>query len=167
MRDNLSRAYVGTEWARPLIEWRRQRHTSMSLDDIKSDFALLDDWEDRYRYVIELGRQLPPLEEALKTDATKVRGCASQVWLVSRRLEHADGKSRLEFRGDSDAHIVRGLIAILLATVADKSAQEIAAIDIPMVFAELGLKDNLTPQRSNGLASMIARIRADAAAAAR
>lgn len=134
----------------------------MSLDEIRSNFALLDDWEDRYRYVIELGRMLPPLDDALKTDATKVRGCASQVWLVSTRRE---GEGRLDFRGDSDAHIVRGLIAILLAALDGRSAAEIVALDLPATFDELGLKENLTPQRSNGLAAMMSRVKADAAAA--
>lgn len=138
----------------------------MSIDEIRSDFSVLEDWEDRYRYVIELGRMLPALDDALKTDATKVRGCASQVWLVSRRLPAGpDGESRLVFQGDSDAHIVRGLVAILLQAVDGLSAREIADIDLPAIFAELGLKDNLTPQRSNGLASMISRIKADANAA--
>jgi cysteine desulfuration protein SufE len=138
----------------------------MSLDEIRSNFTLLDDWEDRYRYVIELGRMLPPLDEALKSDATKVRGCASQVWLISLVVPDDGDAPRLAFQGDSDAHIVRGLIAILLEAVEGKTAAEIVATDLPGIFAELGLKDNLTPQRSNGLASMIARIRTDAAAAA-
>ncbi len=132
----------------------------MSLEEIRSNFDLLDDWEDRYRYVIELGRALPPFDDALKTEETKVRGCASQVWLVSRVIPGAP--PRISFSGDSDALIVRGLIAILLAAVDGKTAQELAAMDVPAVFAGLGLKENLTPQRSNGLASMIARVRADA-----
>lgn len=139
----------------------------MSLEEIKSNFALLDDWEDRYRYVIELGRMLPPLDDAFKTDATKVRGCASQVWLVSR-LDAASvgGAPRLTFQGDSDALIVRGLVAILIDAIDGKPAAEILAMDLPSLIAGLGLKENLTPQRSNGLASMIGRIKADAAAAA-
>ncbi len=139
----------------------------MSLEEIKSNFAILDDWEDRYRYVIELGRQLPPLDNAFKSEATKVRGCASQVWLISRQQPSSDGgPARLTFQGDSDALIVRGLVAILLDVVSDKTAAEILAADLPAFFADLGLEENLTPQRSNGLASMIARIKADAAAAA-
>jgi cysteine desulfuration protein SufE len=135
----------------------------MSLDEIRSNFALLDDWEDRYRYVIELGRELPPLDDALKTDATKVRGCASQVWLVSRREPTSGGPDAvLAFDGDSDALIVRGLVAILLAALQGRTAAEVEALDLRAIFAELGLADNLTPQRSNGLASMIARIKADA-----
>ena len=136
-----------------------------SLEDIRTDFALLDDWEDRYRYVIELGRALPPLDAAFKTDATKVRGCASQVWLVSRAVAGTGGApARLDIQGDSDAHIVRGLIAILLAAVDGKTADEILAMDLKSVFRELGLEDHLTPQRSNGLASMIERIKRDARA---
>lgn len=138
----------------------------MSFDEIRSNFALLDDWEDRYRYVIELGRALPPLDDAFKTEATKVRGCASQVWLISRAVSAGpDGKAHLVFTGDSDALIVRGLIAILFAVVAGKTPAEISAVDISSAFAELGLKDHLTPQRSNGLASMIERVRADARSA--
>jgi cysteine desulfuration protein SufE len=134
----------------------------MTLDEIRADFALLDDWEDRYRYVIELGRALPPLDVSLKTEATKVRGCASQVWLVSRRVDGAAGApARVEFAGDSDAHIVRGLVAILLSSIADKTADEILATDLKAVFRELGLEDHLTPQRSNGLASMIERVKRD------
>lgn len=137
----------------------------MSLDDIKSDFALLDDWEDRYRYVIELGRTLEPMPDALKTDANKVRGCASQVWLSTTVDREPAGGPRLTFVGDSDAHIVRGLIAILFAIYQGKSAAEIQSLEAEQIFASLGLKDHLTPQRSNGLASMVARIRADANAA--
>ncbi len=135
-----------------------------SLADIRSDFSVLDDWEDRYRYVIELGRALPPLPEGLRTDANKVRGCASQVWLATHVEPGKDGP-RLSFEGDSDAHIVRGLVAILFAVYNQRSADEILATDADSVFGELGLKEHLTPQRSNGLASMVARIRADALAA--
>jgi cysteine desulfuration protein SufE len=139
----------------------------MTLDAIRSDFALLDDWEDRYRYVIELGRGLSPLPEALRTEANKVRGCASQVWLASAvRPANATSAPLLEFQGDSDAHIVRGLIAILFAMYADKTAEEILRTDASAVFAELGLKEHLTPQRSNGFFSMVERIRRDARALA-
>lgn len=137
----------------------------MTLDDIRADFALLDDWEDRYRYIIELGRALPPMDAALKTEASKVRGCASQVWLVSRTAKGPGTQTHLAFEGDSDAHIVRGLIAILFAVYQDKTAAEILALDAQAAFAALGLKEHLTPQRSNGLASMVERIRADARAA--
>ena len=135
-----------------------------TLSDIRSDFGVLDDWEDRYRYVIELGRSLAPLPEQLRTDANKVRGCASQVWLATR-VERDGDAPQLTFQADSDAHIVRGLIAILFAIYDHRSADEILKTDADRVFAEFGLKEHLTPQRSNGLASMVARIRADALAA--
>ena len=139
----------------------------MTFDAIRSDFALLDDWEDRYRYVIELGRSLPPLPEALRTEANKVRGCASQVWLAtSRRQPNPGAEPVLAFVGDSDAHIVRGLIAILFAMYQGKTSQEILAVDATALFAELGLKEHLTPQRSNGFFSMVERIRHDARALA-
>lgn len=138
-------------------------------DTIKSDFELLDDWEDRYRYVIELGRQLQPLPASAKTDAHKVRGCASQVWLVSNAttlaaLGAAAVDDPLDFAGESDSHIVQGLIAILLSLTQGRTAAELLATDIPSHFAALGLKEHLTPQRSNGLASMVERVRADARA---
>jgi cysteine desulfuration protein SufE len=135
----------------------------MTLANLQSDFDLLDDWEDRYRYIIELGRTLDPLAPELKTEATKVRGCVSQVWLVSETSPGANGAGPvLHFRGDSDAHIVRGLIAVVFALYNGKPAKEILAVDPQTVFDALGLKDHLTPQRSNGLASMVKRIRADA-----
>lgn len=137
----------------------------MTIATLQSDFELLDDWEDRYRYIIELGRGLAPLPDALRTQATKVRGCASQVWLSSAVRPAENGSPVLHFVGDSDAHIVRGLIAILFALYQDKPAREILAIEPQTVFATLGLKEHLTPQRSNGLASMVERIRADARAA--
>jgi cysteine desulfuration protein SufE len=138
----------------------------MTLDDIRADFALLDDWEDRYRYVIELGRALPPFPEEKRTEANKVRGCASQVWLATRRVGDAEKPSatdKLEMQGMSDAHIVQGLIALLFAIYDDKTLDEISKIDAEGVFASLGLREHLTPQRSNGLASMMKRIRSDAA----
>jgi len=138
----------------------------MTLDDIRADFALLDDWEDRYRYVIELGRALPVFPEALQTDANKVRGCASQVWLATHRAGSAGKGSAgdtLEMQGMSDAHIVQGLIALLFTIYKGKTLDEILKIDAEGIFASLGLKEHLTPQRSNGLASMVKRIRADAA----
>jgi cysteine desulfuration protein SufE len=132
----------------------------MTIDDIRADFALLDDWEDRYRYVIELGRALPPFPEELRTAANKVRGCASQVWLSTKRAgDHGD---RMIMQGTSDAHIVQGLIAVLFAIYDGKHLDEIARADAEAVFSELGLREHLTPQRSNGLASMVKRIRADA-----
>jgi cysteine desulfuration protein SufE len=139
----------------------------MTLDAIRADFALLDDWEDRYRYVIELGRALPPLPEELRTEANKVRGCASQVWLASAARAPRPGAAPvLTFQGDSDAHIVRGLIAILFELYQGKTADEILRLDARALFAELGLKDHLTPQRSNGFFSMVERIRSDARALA-
>ena len=137
----------------------------MSIDAIRSDFALLDDWEDRYRYVIELGRSLPALPEALRADANKVRGCASQVWLSSEARPAAPGKApALALKGDSDAHIVRGLIAILFALYQERTPEEILGSDARALFNELGLGQHLTQQRSNGFFSMVERIRADAAA---
>jgi cysteine desulfuration protein SufE len=137
----------------------------MTLDDIRADFALLDDWEDRYRYVIELGRELPPLDEAMRTPANKVRGCASQVWLATDWLPGDGSAPTLSMQGDSDAHIVRGLIAILLSIYGGRTANAVLQADARAIFAELGLSDHLTAQRSNGLNSMVERIRADAHAA--
>ncbi|KAB2919593.1 MAG: SufE family protein [Hyphomicrobiaceae bacterium] len=139
----------------------------MTLDAIRSDFTLLDDWEDRYRYVIELGRGLPPLPEVLRTETNKVRGCASQVWLASSVHRPAPaGSPVLRFVGDSDAHIVRGLIAILFAIYDGRTPDEILRADAQAIFAELDLKEHLTPQRSNGFFSMVERIRSDARALA-
>jgi len=139
----------------------------MTLETICSDFALLDDWEDRYRYVIELGRGLPSLPEAYRTHRYRVRGCASQVWLATETERRADGVAVLRFRGDSDAHIVRGLIAILFAIYySGKTADDVLVTDGQAIFAELGLKEHVTPQRSNGFAAMIVRIRSDARAVA-
>jgi cysteine desulfuration protein SufE len=137
--------------------------TSAKIESLVDDFRFLDDWEDRYRYVIELGRSLPELPERDRTDANKVRGCASQVWMVSEVARNGD--TTLHFRGDSDAHIVRGLIAILFSLYSGRPAREIVASDPESVFAEIGLREHLTSQRSNGLTSMVARIRSDAKAA--
>ncbi len=136
-----------------------------AIDALVEDFGFLDDWEDRYRYVIELGKTLPELTPAEHNDANKVRGCASQVWLVSKVA--GDGEKRLVFRGDSDAHIVRGLIAILLSLYSGRTAREIVEIDPEAVLARIGLREHLSSQRSNGLSSMLARIRSDAEAALR
>lgn len=137
-----------------------------TLADIRSDFDLLDEWEDRYRYVIELGRQLPEMPASLKTEANKVRGCASQVWLATSVAPAAkDGAPVLTFQGDSDAHIVRGLVAILFSIVNGKTAADIVASDPVAAFASLGLKEHITPQRSNGFASMVERVKSDARAA--
>ena len=133
----------------------------MTIDQIIDDFELLDDWEDRYRYVIELGKRLDPLPEAQKTDTNKVRGCASQVWLVTTR-DDVNGRPVLHFAGDSDALIVRGLAAIAIALFDGKSAPEIVATDADGLFERLGLKAHLTSQRSNGLRSLVDRIKADA-----
>lgn len=136
----------------------------MTLEDIKDNFALLDDWDERYRYVIELGRMLKPLPESERTAANKVQGCVSQVWL-SRTLSRSDtNQPVLSYIGDSDAHIVRGLIAILLSLYSDKSPQDILKIDPGTIFDELGFGQHLTPQRSNGLRAMVERIRNDARA---
>lgn len=134
------------------------------IDDIVENFALLDDWDDRYRYVIELGRGLVPLPDADRNDANKVQGCTSQVWLATS-VQRTPAGPALTFIGDSDAHIVRGLVAILLAMVSGRSAQEILSADPIALFEKLGLREHLTPQRSNGFRSMVARIRADAQAA--
>jgi cysteine desulfuration protein SufE len=128
--------------------------------DLADELDLLGDWEQRYRHIIDLGRGLAPLTEAEHADANKVRGCASQVWLISAR----DGAGRLTFRGDSDAHIVRGLIAILLGFYSGRAADEILAFDAHGAFERLGLTGALSRQRSNGLFSMVERIRADARA---
>ena len=124
------------------------------------EFEVLGDWEERYRYLIDLGRELAPVTQAEHSEVNKVRGCASQVWLVTERA--ADG--RLSFRGDSDAHIVRGLIAVLLGLYNGATAAQIAAFDAEGAFAKLGLTGALSRQRSNGLFSMVGRIRREAAA---
>lgn len=138
----------------------------MSIQDLVDDFEFLDEWEDRYRYVIELGKELEPLSEAEHSPANKVEGCVSQVWLVSELRKDSSGATTVHFRGDSDAHIVRGLVAILMRLYSGKTPDEILAIDARTVFASLGLNEHLTPQRSNGLYSMVARIQADAKSAA-
>ncbi len=133
-----------------------------TIEAIVDDFSVLDDWDDRYRYVIELGRKLSPLDERDRNDRNKVQGCASQVWLATNvRTDGADGPV-LNFVGDSDAHIVKGLIAILLATYSGRTARTILATDAVALFERLGLREHLTPQRSNGFRSMVERIKADA-----
>lgn len=132
------------------------------ISDILETFDFLDDWEDRYKYLIDLGKELPPLSDDERCDANKVRGCVSQVWLITQASEGPDGAPVLTFRGDSDALIVQGLVAIVTALFSGKSAQTILDTDVEAVFAELGLQDHLTPQRSNGLKSMVGRIRTDA-----
>jgi cysteine desulfuration protein SufE len=136
-----------------------------TIDEIVENFELLDQWDDRYRYVIELGRTLPPLPQAAYSEANKVRGCASQVWLLTQVKPDGAAGPSLSFEGDSDAHIVKGLIAILFALYSGKHAREILDIDALALFDSIGLRENLTPQRSNGLRSMVERIRAEAKAA--
>jgi cysteine desulfuration protein SufE len=135
------------------------------IQEIIDNFSVLDDWDDRYRYLIELGRELPPLAQSAHTDANKVQGCASQVWLETDvRPNGADGPV-LTFAGDSDAHIVRGLIAVLFAIFSGRTAKDILSVDALALFERLGLREHLTPQRSNGFRSMIERIRTEARAA--
>ena len=133
------------------------------IDAIEQNFTFLDDWEDRYRYVIELGRELDTLPATAHTEANRVKGCASQVWLETARQGAAD--PQLIFKGDSDAHIVKGLIAILLAFYSGRRASEILGADATALLARLGLDAHLTPQRSNGVKAMVDRIRRDASAA--
>ncbi|OKL43221.1 SufE family protein [Pseudovibrio exalbescens] len=133
-----------------------------SIDEILEGFEFLEDWEDRYRYVIELGRELEPLTDAERTEENKVQGCVSQVWLAKHLDKNAADKPVLTYKGDSDAHIVRGLVAIVLAQYSGRTADFIANDDIDQVFDKIGLKEHLTPQRSNGLRSMVQRIKEDA-----
>jgi cysteine desulfuration protein SufE len=133
-----------------------------TIDEIRENFALLDDWDDRYRYVIELGRTLEPMPQAEHSAANKVQGCASQVWLSKHVARSSSGEPTLKYRGDSDAHIVRGLIAILLTLFSGHTPQQILSTDAIAIFDEFGFREHLTPQRSNGLRAMVERIRADA-----
>ena len=135
------------------------------LAEIIENFEFLDEWDDRYRYLIELGRTLEPLPEAAHNETNKVRGCASQVWLETRVEKDAAGRPVLFFLGDSDAHIVRGLVALTLAIFSGQPAEKIVTTDAAAVFDRLGLGSHLTPQRSNGLRSMVDRIKSDARAA--
>jgi cysteine desulfuration protein SufE len=136
------------------------------LDEIIENFDYLDEWEDRYRYLIELGRGLEPLDEAAYCDKNKVRGCVSQVWLETKVGREQGGSPVLYLKGDSDAHIVRGLVALLLALYSGQTAARILGIDAQGIFAKLGLLAHLTPQRSNGVRAMVERIKNDARAAA-
>ena len=131
-----------------------------NIQDMIDDFAFLDDWEDRYMHVIDMGKQLTPLQPGEKTETTKVKGCVSQVWLVT---EQDNSSGRLNFRGDSDAHIVKGLVAIVLLIYSGRTPEEIMEIDAEPILRDLGLAEHLSIQRSNGLRAMIERIRQEAA----
>jgi cysteine desulfuration protein SufE len=137
----------------------------MTIKDIIENFELLDDWDDRYRYLIELGRALPELPDTARTETNKVRGCASQVWMQTEVQPNRAAGPVLAFVGDSDAHIVRGLIAILLALYSGKPAGEIVETNAQALFEQLGLREHLTPQRSNGFRAMVDRIQSDARSA--
>ncbi|WP_201863623.1 SufE family protein [Microvirga soli] len=132
-----------------------------TIDEIVSNFELLDEWEERYRYIIELGRLMEPLPDEAHSDINKVQGCASQVWL-QMDVKSSGGKPVLHLLGDSDAHIVRGLVALLVSLYDGKTASEALSTDALALFKELGLSEHLTPQRSNGVRSMVERIRRDA-----
>jgi cysteine desulfuration protein SufE len=136
-----------------------------AFQDIAENLTFLDDWEDRYRYIIELGSALPALDETEKTAENKVNGCVSQVWLVSDKANGAAGPA-LRYRGDSDAMIVKGLVAVLIALYSGRPSAEIAATDAIAIFDELGLREHLTSQRANGLVAMVNRIRSEAEAQA-
>jgi len=133
------------------------------IQDMIDDFAFLSDWEERYMHVIDLGKALPPLSEAEKTDVNKVKGCVSQVWLVSEKTGGEDPV--LTFSGDSDAHIVKGLVAVTLQIFSGRKASMIRDLDASAILKELDLEEHLSPQRSNGLKAMIGRIKAEAAVA--
>jgi cysteine desulfuration protein SufE len=128
---------------------------------IIENFEFIDDWEERYRYLIELGRQLPPADEALHSEANKVHGCASQVWL-DMGVQQEEGEARLRLKGDSDAHIVRGLVALMIALFDGKTPKDAAETDAFALYTQLGLGEHLTPQRSNGVRAMADRIHRDA-----
>lgn len=150
---------VGAAYLRPAQHWKAKALTA--IDDLLADFEILDDWEDRYRHVIELGRELPALPEADHTAENKVKGCASQVWITSQAGGPKDDPV-ITFQGDSDALIVKGLVAIAFMIYSGKTARQILATDAGEVLGKLGLSGHLTQQRSNGFASMIQRIKSDA-----
>jgi cysteine desulfuration protein SufE len=154
--------HIAFDPAASYICLRTQARDTMTIDEIRDNFALLEDWDDRYRYVIELGRTLDPMPEAEHSAANKVQGCASQVWLSKQIARNTSSEPLLNYLGDSDAHIVRGLIAILLTLYSGRTPQQILATDAIAVFDEFGFRDHLTPQRSNGLRAMVERIRSDA-----
>lgn len=146
---------------RPISHYMRGMTTD--IDTIREDFAFLDDWEERYRYIIELGNDLPGYPEEARDEHHKVRGCVSQVWLHTNIGDGPDPV--ITFMGDSDAHIVRGLVAIMMALYSERRASEILAVDAEETLRQLGLDEHLTPQRANGLRAMIQRIRREADAA--
>jgi cysteine desulfuration protein SufE len=128
---------------------------NMNIEEIVDNFGLFDDWEERYRYLIDLGGRLAPMDEALKTEETRVRGCMSQVWMVMKW----DKDNRLSLLADSDAQIVKGLIAVLCTIFQGKTAEEIAQTDVDLIFGKLGLDQHLSPNRRNGFYAMVERIR--------
>jgi len=130
-----------------------------NIQDLLEDFEFLTDWEDRYMHVIDMGKQLPGLPDALKVDANKVKGCVSQVWLMT---DHDEAADVLSFQGDSDAHIVKGLVAIVLEIYSGRTPSEITALNAEPILKDLGLSEHLSPQRSNGLRAMVGRIKAEA-----
>ena len=148
---------------RAMDDPNRLAHPLSAIESIREDFASLDDWEDRYRYVLELGHALEPLSEEAHNDVNKVRGCVSQVWLECESKTNAEGENILHYRGDSDSHLVRGLIAITVALFSDRTPEQIRAVDAVAAFRALGLEQHLTPQRSNGVRAMVERIRTDGA----
>ena len=158
---------IGVAKARapPYLEPMNETHETWPEDiqDMIDDFTFLDDWEERYSHVIDMGKSLAPLEASERNIATKVKGCVSQVWLVS---EHGDGPDPiLSFRGDSDAHIVKGLVAVALQIFSGRPASLIQTLNAEAILKQLSLEEHLSPQRSNGLKAMIARIKAEAKAA--
>jgi cysteine desulfuration protein SufE len=134
----------------------------MTLADIQESFELLDGWEDRYRYLIDLGRRLPPMDAADKNERTKVEGCMSQVWMVGRPVLGDDGALRLALTADSDASIVRGLIAVLMAVYDHQPIERVLATDITSLFDDLGLGEHISMNRRNGFYAMVQRIRREA-----
>ncbi len=143
-----------------MTEMVQDASSDTSIEDLIDSFEFLDDWEERYRYIIEMGRKLPSMDDALKTEASRVQGCTSQVWLVCNVDENTP--PRLSFIADSDAHIVRGLVAVLLMIFSNKTAQEIKSIDIDDILARLEFSQHLSPNRANGLHAMVKRIQATA-----
>ncbi|MAZ75994.1 MAG: hypothetical protein CMH31_01680 [Micavibrio sp.] len=129
---------------------------ALELQDLQENFTLFDDWEDRYRYLIDLGKELPPMDEALKTEETLVKGCMSRVWMIAETSENGS----IHFTADSDAHIVRGLIALVLVAYQGKTPEEIGIIDIEETFKKIGLDQHLSPNRRNGFFAMVERVKA-------